>query len=262
MRSGGGRPINSSTSYDAGTKDDRMAEAGPNRARRRKAKRLAGTAGCLGAAAAIAAHAAAIGFRGSTQVTQGALTAGDLYLSIPPQGDPTGGVGTQTEFDGNEMTLAIADIYPGQLTAYRERPLDLKVGGNVTMNSMYFTVTATANNGAGTNMLADSNFGMIVDECDDDWTPSGSSPDKTYSCAGTKTAILGADGVAPVLVQPAPSGVTTTFDLTSYVAKTQNSVNHLRFRFKMSQSAANNDQGGSITLTYTFDGTRRTAANK
>jgi hypothetical protein len=111
-------------------------------------------------------------------------------------------------------------------------------------------------------MLADSNFGMILDECDDDWTPSGSSPDKTYSCAGTTTKILGTDGVSPVLVQPAPSGATTTFDMTAYVAKSPSSVNHLRFRFKMSQSAANNDQGASVALTFTFDGTRRAATNK
>jgi len=245
-----------------------LAKAGSNRARHRKAKRIAGTAGCLSAAAALAGHAAYANFAGSSSstVSQGAVGAGDLYLSIPAQGNPTGGAGTQAEFDGNEMTLAIADIYPNQLTTYRERPLDLKVAGNLTMNSMYLTVSVASDNAAGVNMLSDSNFGMILDMCDVDWKPSGSTPDYTYSCSGTATLILGNDGacggLCANLIQPAPSGVTTTFDLTSYLAKSPNSVNHLRFRFKMAQGAANNDQGASASLNFTFDGTRRAAVNK
>ncbi len=243
--------------------------AGPDRERRRKIKRIVGTAGCLGAAAGVAAHAAATGFNGGgAAISQSAITAGDLYLSIPSAGNPTGGANTQTEFDGNEMTLAINDLYPDQATTYRERPLDLKVGGSLTMNSMYLTVSVASNNAAGANMLADSNFGMIVDACDDDWTPSGSSPDFTYSCAGTTTKVIGDDNpcgnnlCAPTMVQPAPSSATTVFDLTSHVALTPNSVNHLRFRFKLASGAADNDQGGTVTLNFTFDGTRRTAQNK
>src|SRR6516165_5731653 len=86
-------------------------------ARRRDAKRLAGSVGCPGAAALVAAQAASASFTGSGTVAQSAnTTVGDLWLSVPSYGsDPGVGPGNSNTAVANRMQLAVNDLYPGQM---------------------------------------------------------------------------------------------------------------------------------------------------
>jgi spore coat-associated protein N len=242
---------------------------------------MAGTAGLIGAAAALAGHAAQATFKGTGQVVQGAATtAGSLYLSVPsyPNDPAGGGAGS---FDANRMQLTVSNLQPDSVgTNVANRVLDVKVGGSLDLAGLSLTVHNVTANAAGDVMLKDTNFGMIVDKCSVGWTPAGTAP-TTYSCTGgTRTNIFGDDsnaGFTPyVLVAPVDrtTEADKVYDLLAgdqagpsscanpCVSLTAGSVNHLRFRFKIYVNGDNAEQGGTATLQFTFSGTQRAGTNK
>ncbi len=230
------------------------------KARRRDAKRLAGSVGCLGAAALVAAQAASASFTGAGSVTQSSnTTVGDLWLSVPSYGsDPGQGPGSSNTAVANRIQLAINDLYPGQVV---DRPLDLTVGGNLT-SSITLTVSLVSHtDNAGSNMYSDTNgVKFWVQLCSTDFTESGSNPDYTESCGGTKTDVIGASNSYANFLQSGAT-CTTTCTLTG-LNTSQNAVNHLRFSFKLTTSAASNDQGTSFTAQLAFAPVARSGQNK
>lgn len=239
---------------------------------------MAGTAGLIGAAAAIAGHAAQASFQGGAQVTQGALTAGDLYISVPSYpSDPAGG--GASSFDANRMQLAVSNMEPQSLSVFSERVIDVKVGGNLDLGTLDVVTHKMSSTPASDTLLKDPYFGMIIDKCSVGWTPAGAAP-TTYSCTGgTRANIFGDDatgGQANTLVPIVDRS--TEADLTYHLALgdqagpsscsnpcvslTAGSVNHLRFRFKIYTNAANAEQGDTATVQFKFTGTQRATISK
>jgi hypothetical protein len=229
----------------------------PKPTRGRNATRIAGAAGCLGAAATLAAHAASATFQGpATVAQQSPVTAGNLYLTVPSY---PGAPATNNTAQANRMQLAVDGIYPN---AVFERALDITVAGSIDLSSMTVEVVAASNSPLvtdGSGNLANDRLGMLVDMCSTDWTENLTDPSNpTYTCSGTRTQILGDDGTAPYTpVQFAKNGTSPTTWTLAGAGLTSGTVNHLRFRFKLPQTAPNSLQGLSTTVTFTFDGTQR-----
>jgi spore coat-associated protein N len=235
--------------------EDRGAEP-----RRPNAKRRAGAAGCIGAAALATAHAASASFTGSGTVNQAALTAGSVYLTAPSySAAPVGGADT---FVANRMQLAVTGLYP--INPYRERVIDVKVAGNTNLASLSLA-SSTASPAADVADAATNGVGMLVDRCSTGWDEDNTdAANPTYTCSGSITTILGDENPYPfdTLANVTNDGATVTNDLTAGVLLTSNSINHLRFRFKLPSSSASATQGSSAVFTFTFDGTQRAGANK
>jgi hypothetical protein len=223
--------------------------------RRHDPKQIAGAIGCLGAAVAVAGHAAASGFTGSATVSQGATQAGDLYFSVPSAGY-TNGVG------GNRMTLAISDLYPSLTSIWRERAIDVTNAGNVDLATLTITTVGSNTNALATN----GNAVMVIQSCSQAWTEVGSTPDQTYTCGGTTQNVLGTlpdpptdyaivNGTTPIVYSTAGSPALSNLSLT------HSAVNHLCFFFKEAAAAPNAEQSLSVNVTFTLGGTQRNGQN-
>ena len=228
---------------------------------RRNAKRLAGTAGCIGAAAALAAHAASATFRTSGTVSQGALAAGNVFLTIPTpgQGPPA----------ANRMTLAVSGVYPAN--PWNERAVDVTNAGNLNLAS--FTISSQADASNPLSATDGTGVVLIIDECPTSWTENTGVPtNPTYTCAGNANVdVLGCatcNSGLPVDYAVAPNGTSSYTWSTSgspalaNINRAAGAVNHLRFRFKLAGTAPNSAQGKSVNVTFTFDGTQRAGTSK
>lgn len=227
-----------------------MAKAGPDRERRRKIQRIVGTAGCLSAAAGVAAHAAASGFTGAQQVSQG-VSAGDIYLTAP--------AGNTT---GNRLTLAVSDLIPN---IFRYRTVNVTNGrsaasggidlATMTMlaNAMTSSVLNTDTNGLYYQVQACTSGGVGIP-----WTESGSSPDYTYTCSNTMVNVVGGGSTAQVAPH---SGANTPVTLTN-VDLTAGHTNYLKFSFKIGGSASASLEGQTSAISFVFDGTQRAGTNR
>jgi hypothetical protein len=239
--------------------------------KKRNARRIAGSAGVLGAAAIVAAHAAQADFTtGATPVNQSAVATGNVFLTIP-------GAGTT-----NRMTLTIDNLLPDASKGH-QRVVDVTNAGNLDLGTFTITTQATGGfpaPGDGSNhdnhLSDDGSSGllMVIDRCDGAWSETYNNGDPTYVCGGEpEPGVYGGgafvlfDGSPGFQVTPAGSVPFTrsTADsvspLTNYTM-TANATNHLRFRFKLPNDASTLAQGQSLSVTITFDGTARTGTNK
>jgi spore coat-associated protein N len=228
-----------------------LAKAGPDRERRRKIQRIVGTAGCLSAAAGVAAHAAATGFTGSQQVG-GAVSAGDIYLTAPAGNT-----------SGNRLTLAVSDLIPN---IFRFRTVNVTNGrssasGGVDLASMSLLTNATLSSTLNTNT-----FGLyyLVQACTSGgvgiaWTESGTNPDYSYACSNTAVNVLGGGST----VQAAPSaGANTPATTLTNLDLTAGHTNYLRFSFKITSAAPASLEGQTSAISFVFDGTQRPGTSK
>ncbi len=226
-----------------------MASTGPDQTRRHNRKRLAGTAGCVVAAAGVAAHAAATGFTGSTPVNEGQVKAGDLFLSTP-----------SGNTSGNRLTLAVNDLIPN---VSRVRVVNVTNAGNLNLASMTLVANATTSSTLNTDVQG---LYLIAQACTTAgagtaglaWTESGTSPDYQYSCSGTIVGVLNS-GASFQLAPNAGVNATNTFanmDLTA------GHTNYLRFSFKLGPNAPASLQGQTSVISFMFDGTQRAGANQ
>ena len=233
-----------------------------NGPRGRSARRLAGTAGCLGAAAAIAAHSAGATFSGSGSVTQSpGSTAGDLYLTQPAYSHAPGVSNTAV---ANRLQLAVDDLIPVSNTG-RDRVVDITNAGDLNFASLTLTVNVTSSSSPnGGNIATDANGVKVwIQTCSTDYTEAGSTPDYTYTCGGSASDVLGASTNYGTYSNFAQAGSACLTGCTlSNLNLTAGAVNHLRFVFKISTSAPANVQASSFQATLTFNGTQRTATTK
>jgi hypothetical protein len=233
-----------------------LATAGPDRERRRKIQRIVGTAGCLSAAAGVAAHAAASGFTGAQQVAGGTTSAGDIYLTAPAGNT-----------SGNRLTLAVSDLIPN---IFRFRTVNVTNGrsaasGGVDLASLTLLTNATLSSTLNTNVLG---LYYLVQACTTGgagtagqaWTESGSSPDYQDTCSGgVAVPVLG--GGSSVQVAPSAGANTPATTLTN-VDLAAGHTNYLRFSFKVTVSAPGALMGQTSGISFVFDGTQRAGTNK
>ena len=224
---------------------------------RRNAKRLAGSVGCLGAAALVAAQAASASFSGSASVVQSAnTTLGDLYLSVPTYGSNPGSAPPSA----NRIQLAVDSLYPG--TIY-ERALDVTDAGSLALGSLTLTVSAsglTSPNGA--NIATDANgVKFWIQRCTADYTEAVSGGEYSYACNGGSESVVFGTSNSPAKFAQADATCVATCTLSN-INTAAGATNHLRISFKLMATVPTTTQGSSFTATLTFAGTQRAGTNK
>lgn len=190
-------------------------------------------AGALGAIAVLGASEAGFGLLTATTARAGTVTSGTVGLTIPAAGA------------SNRLSVSASDMYPG-MSVYRA--FDLRNSGTVAFKSVALTSTATASSALDTD--ATNGLQITITRCSQAWTESGSSPDFTYSCAGTTTTAL------------ASRAAIATSVALSNLGLTGGTTNHLLLTMTLASTSPTSMQGLSSTISYSFTGTVRDASSR
>ena len=191
-----------------------------------------GSIAVLGAAASVAGLGTFASFTSSTSASQ-AISSGSVSIALVATGP------------ANRLTVAASGLVPGDTV---QRAVDLTSSSTDALGSVSLQISGTPNNA----LLTDPNgLTVKVDKCSSAWTESGTAPAYTYTCSGTNTNVLAAAAVG------------NTASLSGLAALSSgSSTDHLLVTLALPAAATNALQGLSTSITYTFDGTQRTATNK
>lgn len=190
------------------------------------------TAAVVGASASIAGLGTYATFTDSTSASQ-AVDSGVVDVNL-------GAVGAD-----NRLTVAATDIVPGDTM---QRGFKLSNSSTDTMASITLTTTATTSSALDTD--ATNGLQMVIERCSIAWVEVGSSPNFTYTCAGTTTTVLASRAVIGSAL--ALSNLTLTAGATD----------NLRLTLTFPSGAGNTLQNLASTIQYSFTGTQRAAGNE
>jgi hypothetical protein len=190
------------------------------------ARKVVGSLGVLGTAAAVAGLGTFGNFTDSTTPVATTIQSGTLSIDLSQQGYAVP-VTTTGFLPGDSMTRAVNLVNDGN------SPL-----GSVTLNS-----AATAGSVLTTDTV--NGLQLTVKKCSVAWTQGGTAQAPTYTCAGTETVV----GSGPAVNSMALNGV---------AALNAGGTDYLTFSISLPTSADNTFQGKSASLSLTFTGTQRT----
>ena len=190
------------------------------------ARKVVGSLGVLGTAAAVAGMGTFGNFTDSTTPVATTIQSGTLSIDLSQPGFAVP-VTTTGFVPGDSMTRAVNLVNDGN------SPL-----GSVTLNS-----AATA----GSVLTTDTTNGLqlTVKKCSVAWTQGGTASAATYACSGTETLI----GSGPAV---------SNFTINGAAALNAGGTDYLTFSISLPASADNSFQGKSASLSLTFTGTQRT----
>ncbi|MDZ4826932.1 MAG: hypothetical protein SGJ13_10780 [Actinomycetota bacterium] len=176
----------------------------------------------------------------SSQATPSHATdTGDMELALGSAGSAD-----------NRLTIG-STLNPGD-SAQRQAKITIDNEG-ATMSAV--TLTTTGTNGPPT-FVTNTTDGLKVwiANCDQAWTESGSSPNYSYTCGGTQADVLGTTG--------SPVPVLQTNAALSNLVLDDGAVNYLRIRVTFPVTAPVSMNGQSSDISFTFNGTPRTAQSR
>jgi hypothetical protein len=190
------------------------------------ARKVVGSLGVLGTAAAVAGMGTFGNFTDSTTPVATTIQSGTLSIDLTQQGAAVP-VTTAGFLPGDSMTRAVNLVNDG--------------------NSPLGTVTLSSAPTASSVLTTDTTNGLqlTVKKCSVAWTQGGTAQAPTYSCAGTETLV----GSGPVVNNMTVNGA---------AALNAGGTDYLTFSISLPTSADNTFQGKSASLSLTFTGTQRT----
>ncbi|GIU91013.1 MAG: hypothetical protein KatS3mg010_2112 [Acidimicrobiia bacterium] len=201
------------------------------------ARRVAGTVGLLGASVVCAAKGASGLFTAGAQATH-ATDTGKLELIVDEDADAS-----------QAFVLDVSGLYPG---ASQQRLIDVTIGdaGYKTLQVAISDSCGACSDSALTNDTTNG-IKVKVERCSSPWTySSGSAPNRTYTCSGTTTEVV---GTLPLV---------GTKNLTTGSLLDEGSTNHYRFTFTLPLTAPESMKGLTAVTELTFDGTQRDGQNR
>jgi len=190
------------------------------------ARKVVGSLGVLGTAAAVAGLGTFGNFTDSTTPVATTIQSGTLSIDLSQQGAAVP-VSTTGFLPGDSITRAVNLVNDGN------SPL-----GSVTLNS-----AATASSILTTDIT--NGLQLTVKKCSVAWTQGGTAQAPTYTCAGIETLV----GSGPAVNNLAVNGA---------AALNPGGTDHLTFAISLPASADNSFQGKTASLSLTFTGTQRT----
>jgi predicted ribosomally synthesized peptide with SipW-like signal peptide len=196
------------------------------------ARKLLASLAVLGAAASIAGLGTFATFTSSTSASH-TVTSGTVTIAL-------GATGAST----NRLNIGATAIAPGDTL---QRSVDLINQGSLDLASVTLTTSATASSLLDTD--ATNGLQMVIDKCSAAWTEAG--PPYTYSCSGSTSTVLATRAV-----------IGSSIALSNLSSLTAGSTDHLRVTLTLPGAAGNTFQNQTSTISYTFNGTQRTATNK
>lgn len=190
------------------------------------ARKVVGSLGVLGTAAAVAGMGTFGGFTDSTAPVATTIQSGTLSIDLTQQ--------------GYSVPVTTAGFLPGDSLT---RAVNLVNDGNSALGSVTLSSSATA----GSILTTDVTNGLqlTVKKCSVAWTQGGTALAPTYTCSGTETLV----GSGPAV---------STINLAGAAALNAGGTDYLTFSISLPTTADNTFQGKSASLSLTFTGTQRT----
>jgi hypothetical protein len=192
------------------------------------AKKVLGSLGIVGAAAAVAGMGTFGSFTASTTPASTTVNSGTLSINLTQQGYAIPAT-TSNFVPGDSMTRAV----------------NLVNNGSTPFGSVALGVTAAAPSLLTTDVT--NGLQMTVKSCSVAWTQGGTASAPTYTCAGT-TNTVGSGAIV---------GNTTLPGLNSLAA---GGTDYLTFSISLPAAADNTFQGKSAALTLTFTAVQATGS--
>ncbi len=195
--------------------------------RTRTARKVVGSLGVIGAAAAVAGLGTYGAFTDSTTPVATSVDSGTVSVNL---NQPAAGI-----------PVSVSDFLPGDSMT---RAVDLVNDGTSALSSIILASTATTSSVLDTDPL--NGLQLTLQSCPVAWTEGGTADAPTYTCSSTAGATtLGSGPVA------------TNMSLSSSPALTAGGTQHLVFAIALPTSADNTFQGKSSTLSLVFSGMQR-----
>jgi hypothetical protein len=190
------------------------------------ARKVVGSLGVLGTAAAVAGLGTFGGFTDSTTPVATTIQSGTLSIDLSQVGAAVP-VSTTGFLPGDSITRAV----------------NLVNDGNAPLGSVTLSSAATASSILTTDLA--NGLQLTVKKCSVAWTQGGTAQAPTYTCAGTETLV----GSGPAV---------NNFAINGAAALNPGGTDHLTFSIALPTTADNTFQGKSASLSLTFTGTQRT----
>ena len=194
------------------------------------ARKVVGSLGIIGAAAAVAGLGTFGDFTASASPVSTTVSSGTLSINLSQQ--------------GYAIPVSTSNFVPGDTLT---RAVNLTNNGGSPFGAVALSTTA----GAPSILTTDVTNGlqMTVKSCPVAWTQGGTAQAPTYTCSGTATTL----GTGPVI---------STLQLKGANSLAAGGTDYLTFAVSLPTTADNSFQGKSSALTLTFTGTQRAAAAK
>jgi hypothetical protein len=192
------------------------------------AKKVLGSLGIIGAAAAVAGMGTFGSFTASTTPASTTVNSGTLSINLSQQGYAIP-ASTSNFLPGDSMTRAV----------------NLVNNGGSPFGSVGLAVTAAAPSLLTTDTT--NGLQLTVKSCSVAWTQSGPATAPVYTCSGTTSTV----GSGPVVGIQSLSGVNSL---------SAGGTDYLTFSISLPASADNTFQGKSAALTLTFTGVQATGS--
>ena len=192
------------------------------------ARKVVGSLGVIGAAAAVAGMGTFGTFTDSSTPVATTIQSGTLSIDVTQQGYSVP-VTTSNFVPGDSLTRAVNLINDGSSAL-----------GSVSLASTVQTpsiLTTDVTNG----------LQLAVKSCSVAWTQGGTAQAPTYACSGTERLL----GSGPAV---------TNLALTNPASLVAGATDYLTFAISLPASADNTFQGKTAALSLTFTGTQRAAA--
>jgi hypothetical protein len=190
------------------------------------ARKVVGSLGVIGAAAAVAGLGTFGSFTDST-------TPGSATIN-------TGSIDINASSTGYAIPVTTTGFVPGDSLT---RAVNLVNNGTAPLGSVTLATTAAAPSVLTTDLA--NGLQMAVKSCPVPWTQGGTPSAPTYTCAGGEQLL----GSGPVV---------STINLVNAASLAAGGTDYLTFSISLPTTADNTFQGKSAALTLTFTGTQRT----
>ena len=192
------------------------------------ARKVVGSLGVIGAAAAVAGMGTFGTFTDSSTPVATTIQSGTLSIDVTQQGF-TIPVTTSNFVPGDSLTRAVNLVNDGS-AALRS----VTLGSTVTTPSI---LTTDATNG----------LQLAVKSCSVPWTQGGTAQAPTYACSATERTL-------------AAGPVVGNYSLSNPASLVAGATDYLTFAISLPAAADNSFQGKSAALSLTFTGTQRTGS--
>lgn len=191
------------------------------------ARKVVGSLGILGTAAAVAGLGTFGGFTDSTTPVNTTVTTGTLSINL------TG--------PAVSVPVNVTGFVPGDSIT---RPVTLVNDGSLPLGSVHFNSSATTASILTTDVV--NGLKLELKSCSVPWTAGAGN---TYTCSGTVASLLNGPSV-------------TSVDLANPASLAVGGTDHLAFTVTLPTTADNAFQGKSAALAMTFTATQATGTAK
>ena len=190
------------------------------------ARKVVGSLGIIGAAAAVAGMGTFGTFTDSSTPVATTIASGTLSIDVSQQ--------------GYAVPVTTTGVLPGDSLT---RAANLVNDGNSPLGSVSLNSSATVSSVLTTDIS--NGLQLTVKKCSVAWTQGGTASAATYTCSGTETLV----GSGPVV---------SNFTVNGAASLNAGGTDYLTFSISLPASADNTFQGKSASLSLVFTGTQRT----